>query len=380
MAMRVVSLRLCRSMAAILVANRPARRSSAGDACPAVVGTGAGPRAAARQRARHAGHHPAHGRRGRRLRRFRLPRGLGRAPEPVDAGANLLAGLQGGVRAVPEGVSTGGERIGRRARLVPPGSAGRDRRPTKRGADIPPGPRHAPSASVATAQDMPRPRPPGSDRETLQPSRRQALSYLRSSPPACNVDDDLPRRSRASYRGGLQVEAAWQRGKVPCPRQEGCVRCAALPAASPASPFHVRRPRVCSSLPPQCSVAPPPFPLPLPNRPARPSARRCPTPPPGRPASWSSRRPAGWCRQPRPPRRPSSARPGITASSTSRCASTAARRKATAAPCAWSTTPRGWRRLQIEIHFDPSYQTLALHHVDVIRDGRRATRLDRRRV
>ncbi|RQP23031.1 DUF3857 domain-containing protein [Piscinibacter terrae] len=35
---------------------------------------------------------------------------------------------------------------------------------------------------------------------------------------------------------------------------------------------------------------------------------------------------------------------------------------------------------QIEIEFDPSYQTLALHHVDIVREGRRSTRLDRKRI
>ncbi len=35
---------------------------------------------------------------------------------------------------------------------------------------------------------------------------------------------------------------------------------------------------------------------------------------------------------------------------------------------------------QIEIEFDPSYQTLAFHHFDVVRDGRRSTRLDRKRT
>jgi lipoprotein NlpI/transglutaminase-like putative cysteine protease len=35
---------------------------------------------------------------------------------------------------------------------------------------------------------------------------------------------------------------------------------------------------------------------------------------------------------------------------------------------------------QIEIEFDPSYQALAFHHVDIVRDGKRTTRLDRKRV
>lgn len=35
---------------------------------------------------------------------------------------------------------------------------------------------------------------------------------------------------------------------------------------------------------------------------------------------------------------------------------------------------------QIEIEFDPSYQTLAFHHFDIVRDGKRTTRLDRKRI
>lgn len=35
---------------------------------------------------------------------------------------------------------------------------------------------------------------------------------------------------------------------------------------------------------------------------------------------------------------------------------------------------------QIEIEFNPAYQTLALHHLDVVRDGKRLNRLDRRRI
>ena len=35
---------------------------------------------------------------------------------------------------------------------------------------------------------------------------------------------------------------------------------------------------------------------------------------------------------------------------------------------------------QIEIEFDPSYSTLALHHIDIVRAGQRTTRLDRRRI
>ena len=35
---------------------------------------------------------------------------------------------------------------------------------------------------------------------------------------------------------------------------------------------------------------------------------------------------------------------------------------------------------QIELEFDPSFQSLAFHHVEVVRDGKRTTRLDRKKI
>lgn len=35
---------------------------------------------------------------------------------------------------------------------------------------------------------------------------------------------------------------------------------------------------------------------------------------------------------------------------------------------------------QIEVQFDPSYETLTLHHIDIVRDGRHYSRLDRKRI